>query len=459
VYKARSTVDAASFNVTDALEGAKAEALAALEGAKAEALAALAGAMAEALAALVDAEASPEKNQSTVPISLVRSKLLFAEPVLAGMDCDSARLSDLIKQVKDKKINQPCNQWEMLETISNVHRLSDTYSDGWATVEECNKEMIAKALKICSDQRASLQELAKSINAASKNIKQQREKMLCCCSMCSIKATTGSKQDAGGQAPNLAAGAQARAPSSAKNQRAAAQAQPVFEFCTSYGTEARSFRTEAELSSAASRAGDLDFSKPWVLCGSESLLKSVSNERGVDSALSSFKSSWATSAIRASPGRGLQRLKDESTAAAARGIMAGNLSRHILPLSASAPELLASLASSIFAVAVGNEAAYVEKDAMPTLRLPADGSRLVCLIPITRASWYLEVDVSEPNCFTRISQALLAATRSQVQFMGQDLLYFALGPGDVLYTPTGYVVAKAAGINNGPRAGGKDVGG
>ena len=134
--------------------------------------------MAEALAALADAEASPEKNQLTVPISLVRSKLLFAEPVLAGMDCDSARLSDLIKQVKDKKINQPCNQWEMLETISNVHRLSDSCFDGWATVEECNKEMIAKALKICSDQRASLQELAKLINAASKDLnaaKQYRE--------------------------------------------------------------------------------------------------------------------------------------------------------------------------------------------------------------------------------------------------------------------------------------------
>ena len=71
VYKARRIVDAASFNVTDALEGATADALSAVEGA-----------MAEALAALVDAEASPEKNQLTVPISLVRSKLLFAERFL-----------------------------------------------------------------------------------------------------------------------------------------------------------------------------------------------------------------------------------------------------------------------------------------------------------------------------------------------------------------------------------------
>ena len=58
VSKARSTADAAMVKVMDALTGAKAE----------------------AEAALVDAEASPEKNHLTVPINLVRSKLVFADP-------------------------------------------------------------------------------------------------------------------------------------------------------------------------------------------------------------------------------------------------------------------------------------------------------------------------------------------------------------------------------------------
>jgi hypothetical protein len=234
--------------------------------------------------------------------------------------------------------------------------------------------------------------------------------------------------------------------------------QPVFEFCTSYGSEIRSFRTEAELASAASPAGDLDFSKPWVLCEAASLLQSVSSERGLDSALSSFKSSWATSAIRASPGRGLQRLKDDSTAAAARGILAGNLSQHILPVPDSAPELLASLASSIFAVAVGNEAAYVEKDAMPTLRMAAVGSRMVCLVQLGIAVNILGVVMAKPNAFMRVAQAILAATQAKINALGPDLYHFALGPGDVLYTPAGYVVAEAAGIGNGPRASGKDAG-
>ena len=424
VSKARSTADAAMVKVMDALMGAKAD----------------------AEAALVDAEASPEKNHLTVPINLVKSKLLFADPALNG---DRASLTDLTEQVKEKKQKQPCKQWEELVTISDLQKFATSTFDKLAAEEDCGKEKIAEALKACSDKRASLQELAKSINAASKDLKaakQQRAK---------LKAAP---KGAGGRPPDAASGATASTPTSSKGQRAAAQAKPIFEFCTSYGTEARSFRTEAELSSAASRAGDLDFSKPWVLCGSESLLKSVSNERGVDSALSSFKSSWATSAIRASPGRGLQRLKDESTAAAARGIMAGNLSRHILPLSASAPELLASLASSIFAVAVGNEAAYVEKDAMPTLRMAAVGSRMVCLVQLGIAVNILGVDMAKPNAFMRVAQAILAATQAKINALGPDLYHFALGPGDVLYTPAGYVVAEAAGIGNGPRASGKDAG-
>ena len=157
------------------------------------------------------------------------------------------------------------------------------------------------------------------------------------------------------------------------------------------------------------------------------------------------------------PGRGLQRLKDESTAAAARSILAGDLSRHILPVPDAASELATCLASSIFAVSVGNEAAYVEKDSLPTLRMAASGSRLVCLCQLGVASKTLDVDMVKPNAFTRLSQAVLAATQAKVMALGSDLLHFTLGPGDVLYTPGGYVVAEAAGIGNGPRNSGNNA--
>lgn len=409
---------------------------------------ALQAAVTDSEAAMSDLEASPDKDQLMVPINLVKSRLVFAAEVLNLHVSAAASLTELINNVKEKKIKQPCKLWDSLSTIRSVQELAAGTFDKLVAAECCTKEEIAEALKACAAQRDSIQELVKSLNAATKDLKTAK--------LTRAKIKAAAKKDAGGRAPDAAAAAPNTTPS-AKVARAATHAKPIFEFCTSYGSEVRSFRTEAELSSAASPTGDLDCSKPWVLCGSASLLQRVSSERCVDSALSAFKSSWATSAIRANPGRGLQRLRDDSTAAATRSILAGDLSRHILPVPDSASDLATSLASSIFAVAVGNEAAYVEKDGLPTLRMAASGNRMVCLCQLGAASKTLEVDMEKPSAFTRLSQAILAATQAKVAALGSDLHFFALGPGDVLYTPAGYVAAEAAGIGSGPRISGKDV--
>lgn len=406
--------------------------------------AAVQAASAEAEAAMGDID-----DQLAAPTNLVKSRLMFAEVVLRDHDSAAASLTELINNVKDKKTKQPRKHWDSLSTIPHLQEFTAKTFDKLVAAEDCNKEQIAEALKECAAQRESVQDLAKSLSAATKDLKTAKN------TRAKIKAA--SKKDAGGRAPEAAAGSNTTP--SAKNTRAAIAAKPIFEFCTSYGSEVRCYCTEAELSSAASPTGDLDFSKPWVLCGGASLLLRVSSEHCADSALGAFKSSWATSAIRTNPGRGLQRLKDESTAVAARGILAGNLSRHILPVPDSALELTASLGGSIFAVAVGNEAAYVEKDCVPTLRMACSGSRMVCLCQLGTASKALEVDMVKPNAFARLSQAVLAATQAKVAAMGCDLHHFALGPGDVLYTPAGYLVAEAAGIGSGPRSSGKDVGG
>ena len=394
-----------------------------------------------------DVDAGTNKDQLAIPSNLVKSRLLFAVQALGDDDSGAHSLEELISSVKEKKTKQPCKLWESLSTITHVQKLAVASFDDLVADEDCSKEQIAEALKASATQRESIQDLTKSLNQATKDLKtakSNREK---------IKAEP--KKHAGGRAPDPAAAANTS--STGRNVRAANNAKPIFEFCTSYGAEARSFRAEAELSSAASSGGDLDCSKPWVLCGAASVLQCVSSERDVNAAINAFKSSWATSAIRANPGRGLQRLKDESTAAVARNILAGPLARHVLPLPASASELATSLASSIFAVSVGNEAAYVEKDSLPTLRMATVGSRLVCLCQLDVASKALEIDMAKPNAFARLSQAFLAATQAKVNTIGSDLHHFTLGPGDVLYTPGGYVVAEAAGIGNGPRSSGKDA--
>ena len=126
--------------------------------------------------------------------------------------------------MKEKKIKQPCKQWEELDTISQLQKFATSTFDSLAAAEECGKEKIAEALKTCSDKRASLQEPAKSINAASKDLtaaKQQRAK---------LKAAP---KGVGGRPPDAASGATASTPTSSKGQRAALQAKPTFEFCTS----------------------------------------------------------------------------------------------------------------------------------------------------------------------------------------------------------------------------------
>lgn len=427
VSKARSAAAAALVKLTTALQSARAEAEAAMR----------------------DAESSPEKDGLKGPTGLVKSRLAFVEVILDESGGSEDELRKLIADVESKKMKQPCMRWESLDTVSAVEACATRSFERLASHEECGKEHIADVVKLCAEQRESVQDLTKSLGAATKDLKTA---ML---TRAKIQAAAA-KKEAGGQAPVATSGA--NTPASAKITRAPSNAKPIFEFCTSYGSEARSFRQEAELqASVDSSTGDLDFSKPWVWCGAAALLQHVSGEPSVASALSAFKSSWATSAIRASPGRGLQKLKDESTASAAKCILAGSLMRHVLPVPDSAVELTASLTSSIFAVALGTEAAYVEKDALPTLRMATGGSRMVCLCPLTAACKVLEVDMKKGSAFTRLSQALLAATQAKVAALGSELYHFALGPGDVLYTPAGYIVAEAAGIGSGPRNGGKDV--
>ena len=433
-----------SFTLCKAVSKARSAAAAALV----KLVSSLQSAFEDGQTAMKDAEASPEKDELKGPTNLVKSRLAFVEVVLDESGNSDDQLTKLIADVSDKKVKQPCKLWDSLKTVSILQAFATNSFERLATREDCTKEDVTEVLKLCAAQRESVQDLTKSLCAATKDLKTAK------LTRAKIKAAAA-KKDAGGRAPE---GTGANTPASAKNTRAASTAKPIFEFCTSYGSEVRCFRQEAELqASFASPAGDLDFTKPWVWCGAAPLLQHVSSERSVDAALNSFKSSWANSGIRASPGRGLQKLKDESTATAAKCILAGDLSRHVLPVPDSAVELTAILACSIFAVAVGNEAAYVEKDALPTLRMATAGSRMVCLCPLITAAKILEVDMRKASAFTRLSQAMLGATQAKVAALGGELYHFAHGPGDVLYTPAGYVVAEAAGIGSGPRHSGKDV--
>lgn len=233
-------------------------------------------------------------------------------------------------------------------------------------------------------------------------------------------------------------------------------AKPIFEFYSTYGQDMRSFRTGAELAAAAAEGGDLDVTQPFVLADGAALTEAMS-AAGLKAVVDTFRSSWATSSVRAHPGRGLIRVKDETVSAAALCAMSSQMDAHRLPIPTAAKELAQAMTACVFAVAVGNEAAFIEQLGVPTLRLSISGSRIVVMSPAQDASRVLDVDMTKPQAFVRLSQAMLSATQAKVTALGGKLLHATINPGEVLFTPVGWVVCESSGIGGGPRASNKDA--
>ena len=154
-----------------------------------------------------------------MPSNLVKSRLLFAAQALGDDDSGAHSLEELISSVKEKKTKQLCKLWESLSTITHVQKLAVASFDDLVADEDCSKEQIAEALKASATQRESIQDLTKSLNQATKDLKtakSNREK---------IKAEP--KKHAGGRAPDPAAAANTS--STGRNVRAANNAKPIFE--------------------------------------------------------------------------------------------------------------------------------------------------------------------------------------------------------------------------------------
>jgi hypothetical protein len=232
---------------------------------------------------------------------------------------------------------------------------------------------------------------------------------------------------------------------------------PLFEFCSSYGEDIRVFRSPADLTNAASVDGDLDCNLPFIVQDT-GLQEKCLGDIAVKTAIESFRASWPTSSVRANPGRGLLRFKDPAVSNTLRLILAGVMKKFLFRVPEDASDLVQCMISSIFAVAVGNEAGYVEQQAVPTLRLALQGSRVVAMCSVATAAKVCNVSMDNASCFTKLAQAFLGATQNKVENMGKNLFFATLGPGDLLYTPMSWVVAESAGLGGGgPRVSSKDV--
>ena len=419
------------------------------EGTLGKARSTLESAVIDAEALFKEVDAGPDKDLLRGASALVKSRLTFALSVLdsaAGAD-----LSSLVQQVQDKAMKPPCKLWQELKTMPALEKdLQDAF-EKLATSEACEKELIAETVKGAAQKKEAISELAKALNAAAKDLKTAkttREKMF----QAKAKAKAASKK-AGGKDPGTTP---ASTPGS-RFARAARMAKPIFEFCSSFGEEIREFPMKADLAAAAAEDGDLNCNMPFVL-RDPTVQEESTAEAGLKSAMDSFRASWPTSAVRANPGRGLLRLRDPTVSSAARCLMSSSMNKFHLAVPEDASELRQSMSSSIFAIAVGNEAGYIEQNGLPTLRMALAGSRVVCMCAATTAAKVLNINMGCANSFSKLSQAFLAATQAKVETLGHHLLYSSVGAGEVLFTPMGWVVCESAGQGGGPRTSNKDVG-
>ena len=106
----------------------------------------------------------------------------------------------------------------------------------------------------------------------------------------------------------------------------------------------------------------------------------------------------------------------------------------------AAPEgevrLQAAMAPSLFAVAAGKDAAFLEKDGLATLRFTWSGIREVVLSPASAWS-------PAPGKTTAICGRMLQATASEVTAQRDRTHFATLGPDDVLYVPAGWITCKS----------------
>ena len=241
----------------------------------------------------------------------------------------------------------------------------------------------------------------------------------------------------------------------------------MFEHGPTIGREVPSFGSALLFSAALDAAAEprsaeqpgnqpaaFDLSCPFIV--SDPNLAQVSEQPEVKAAVTGFNAMWKTSRFRTTPGRALQKLVSDAGAMVTQELtkFTHNLA---LPLPAEdvAPELLASLAPGVFAVAFGSEAANTEKDGLPSLRLTVCGTRQVVLMPAPWAAGkLLGLDMTKPDGTQRMCQAALNMTQEKVVEAARtgNLWFATIGPGDLLYTPAGWLTCEAvAGSSAGGR--------
>jgi len=227
---------------------------------------------------------------------------------------------------------------------------------------------------------------------------------------------------------------------------------PIFEYGPCCGQAVPRFATEACMKTAVDGGGapKLDTSLPAILSDQGSAAATVSTLSAMKDASSAFAAVWKTSPLRVSPGRAMLKLTAPASNIAAAAL-AESLSGFALHVEAH-DALRASLAPGAFAAAAGTEAAFTEKDGMPSLRVAWAGTRQVVTMPVAAVRAYMGIGAAGADAplvkgsMVKLSQSVLNLTRESVADAASRFpIYFStMGPGELLYTPANWITCERA---------------
>ena len=109
-----------------------------------------------------------------------------------------------------------------------------------------------------------------------------------------------------------------------------------------------------------------------------------------------------------------------------------------------------ALAPTMFAIAAGRESVFLEKAGLANLRMAVSGERDVVLCPMKQLHSYLTASTestpkdesANPVDVPHACHSFLHASHNQVLDLKDSIAWAHLGPGDVLYTPAGWVTCE-----------------
>ena len=361
------------------------------------------------------------------PESDAQVQQLTAQRLLTTKRLQESEQTQALRALKETVAQgrAPCEGYQDLEPRQ---LLEVALATGFADLQnkaQCKDEVIAFCRGIES-RRAPLVSLCKSVSRAAKD----------------VAAAQKSQKRVAKQAQQKDEPAQKKARTSTATPSKVRQP-AVFESAATHGTQIQVLCVDPDDGNKPSSFVDL--AAPLVLSGGN--WKSLERDSAFQPALAQFKKAWMASQMRQQTGRASQKLTGPC-AQAAEAAATNPLGKH-LSLASPGPQrdnLEASMAPVFFAAAGGTETVFVEKDGLAAIRLCLGGIREVATVGMSHwASAMAQPQAApkvEPGQFAKLCGALLSAPAVRIQAAGHIVHYGTLGPGDVLYTPPGWIVAE-----------------